>query len=342
MQQPFNHILTILFKHQYFSDKQFQSINITYERETSKLVRNLNIVIKSFPGGVHLLATDPELLNSPDESEPIRLLLNCKDGTFINYTELPLYNPGANLLYFNNLSPNTKTENDSLLLHENEFVSQNEVVSVNKEKITIPQFDSKKKYVFTDAAGNEISTQNIRQARPDSEDFYLSNFSEGVMYIKEGKKDVGKVFIYTNAVWRKPLGILEIFPGKLFAHFKEKGKVNYAINFNNRETIWKYFFTNPVYQKFNNLTIINKAKEQIFKTPEKKQFNEQMEALVFESKNKIPISEFSNNAFQLIDGYDPKLKSGKVILKNLANASPELLYRDETNSEKIIYSHIFI
>ena len=342
MQQPFNHILTILFKHQYFSENHFKSIIITFERETAKLLRNLNVVIKSFPGGVHLLTTDPELLNATDESEPIRLLLNCKDDTFINYTELPLYNPGTNLLYFNNLNPNTKTKDNSLLLHETGFVAQNDVVPVSNGKITIPQFDTKKKYVFTDVAGNEIASQNIQQTVSGSGIFNLFNFPEGLIYIKDENKVIGKVFCYTNTVWKKPLGILEILPGKLFKHFKEKGKVDYSINFNNRQTVWKYFLVDPVFQKFNNLTIINKAKEQVFKTPEKKQFNEQMEALVFESKNKIPISEFSNNTFQLVDSYDPKLKSGKVILKNLANASPDLLYRDETNSNENIYSHIFI
>ena len=343
MQQPFNHIVTILFKHQYFSNNQFKSINISYEKETSKLLRNLDVIVKSFPGGVHLLSSAPELMKLQGETEePLRLQLTCWDDVFINYTDLPPYRPGDSLLYFNNQNINLKAKDNRFLLHVNEFVDKNEIVPIGKEKITIPQFDKKKKYVFTDVSGHEIPLQNIRQALPDSGDFYIVNTSEGIINIQEGETRIGKVYNYTNAVWRKPLGILEIFPGKLYEHFKEKGKIEYVINFNNRKTIWKYFLVDPVFQKFTNLTIINKAKEQVFKTPEKKQFHEEMEALVFESKNKIPISEFSNNTFQLVDSYDPKSKSGKVILKNLANASPEQLYRDETNSNEIIYSHIFI
>lgn len=341
MQQPFSHILTILFNHQYFSNNQFKSINITYEKETSTLLRNFNIIIKSFPGGIHLLTAEPELLDLPEDTVPIRLLLNNKDSLFFNYTELPPYQISTNLLYLNNINAKFKNGNN-FLLHDNDFVGQNEVVPVSNGKITIPQYDSNKKYVFTDATGQEIAPQNFRQSQPGSGDFFLSNIFDGLIHLKEGNKDVAKVFCYTNAVWRKPLGMLEIFPGMLYKHYKDKGKLEYAVNFNNRQTVWKYFLVDPVYKKFKDLTIINKTKEQVFKTPEKKTFHEDLEALVFESKNKIPFSELSNNTFQLVDGYDAKLKSGKIIIKNLANASPDLLYHEETNSSETIYSHIFI
>lgn len=342
MQQQFIHILTILFKHEYFSDKNFKSINVTYEKDTSRFLRNLNIIIKSFPGGVHLLTTEPDLLNTPDETSAISLLLNCNDSLFFNYTELSAYRPSDNILYFNNLNTNSKTNDNSYPLNKNKFVTQDEVIPVVKGKITIPNFESGKKHGFSDAAGIEISSQNIHPISPESGDFYISSLNDGIINIIEGKKEVGKVYNYTNDVWKKPMGILEIFTGKLYKHFKENGKVNYTINFNNRQTIWKYFLVDPVYQKFKNLTIINKSKDQAFKTPVKKTFHEEMEALMFESINKIPISELSNNYFQLVDRYDPKLKAGKVIIKNLANASPELLYHDGTKSSETIYSHIFI
>jgi len=342
MQQQFLHISTILFNHQYFSDKKFKSVNITIEGQTSKFLSNLNIIIKSFPGGVHLLTTEPELLNTPDETDAIRLLLNSKDSLFFNYTEISAYRPSDNILYFNNLFTSSKAGKNVFPLNKNKFVTQNDVVPVVKEKISIPNFDSKKKYGFTDVAGIEITSQNIHHISQDSGDFYLFNLNDGIVYIKDGKKEIGKVFNYTKDVWKKPLGILEIFPRKLYEQFKKIGKIYYTINFNNRQTVWKYFLVDPVYQKFKNLTIINKSKDRVFNAPEKKTFHQEMEALVFESKNKIPISELSNNSFQLVDGYDPNLKAGKVIVKNLANASPELLHHDETKSSETIYSHIFI
>ena len=341
MQQPLNQILKIIFQHHYFSNNQFKSLQLSFDKDTERLIVNLGIMIKIFPGGLHLMASEPELLEASDELGPIRLQLNCNDSRFVNYTELPAYSISNHILYFNNMNNGAPQKNNRYFLHEKEFANQQDIVPVTHGKITIPEFNAKKKYVFTGAAGEEIAPQCIRQSRPDSGNFVLYDFPEGIVEVKEGKKAITKVYHSPNPVWKKPLGILEIFPGQLYTHLKEKGKAEYIVSFNNRQTIWKYFLVSPAYQKFDNLTIINKSKEPAFKKPVKQSVHDELEALVFESNNKIPIEEHSNG-FQLIEGYDPKLKSGKVILKHLATASPDLLYRDETNSGEAIYSHIFI
>ena len=341
MQQPLNHISTIIFQHQFFNDTQFKSIHLSFDRHTERLIVNMGIIIKPFPGGLHLLASDPELLESSDDLGPIRLQLNCKDDKFINYTALPDYSPADHILYFCNINSIPAPKSNRYALHKEKFVSTGDTVHITNGKVTLPQYNGRKKYQFTDAAGNEIPPECIRQSQPESGMFYLSDLPEGIIKVLEGKNEITKVYHSPNPVWRKPLGILEIFPGQLFTHYIDKGKVEYTVNFSNRQTIWKYFLISPVYQKFDNLTIINKSKEPAFKKPVKQMIFEETEALVFESKDKIPIREHSNG-FQLIDGYDSKNKSGKVVLKNLASASPDLLYRDETNSSEEIYSYIFI
>jgi hypothetical protein len=64
--------------------------------------------------------------------------------------------------------------------------------------------------------------------------------------------------------------------------------------------------------------------------------------LVFESKNEIPLSEFSDENFQLVDNFDLGTHSGKIILKNLVKASPAQLYVDELQPGEKTYSHIYI
>ena len=66
------------------------------------------------------------------------------------------------------------------------------------------------------------------------------------------------------------------------------------------------------------------------------------ETLVFESKTKIPLSELADETYQLVDSFDPEHRSGKVIHKNLAKASPEQLHFDLTKSEESAYSHIYL
>jgi hypothetical protein len=342
MRQSYSHLLTLLFKHRYFRDDLFKSVQISYAEGTPKLMKDLDIIVKPFAGGFHLMASDPELLKTINDTYPIQFHLFCNDPLYINYTDLPIYQLSDKLLYFNNISAVSDPNGEGFLLNDEEFVGKNEVVQISYGRINISASNSGKEYSFTDAVGNEISSQFISQSSQNSNEFSLANLPQGIIRIYADKKEVDKVYYYPKAIWQKPLGIAEIFPGKLFTHFKDKGKADYSVVFNNRQTIWKYFLVSPVYQKFTNLSIINKGKEQVFNAPQKQHVDKNPEALVFESKIKIPLSELSDENYQLVDNYDPEHRSGKVILKNLVKASPEQLYYDGTKSKESAYSHIYL
>lgn len=342
MTQTYTHILTLLFKHRYFNDGLFKSIFVSYADGTQKLLRDLEIIIKPFEGGLHLLAANPNIFDSISDSNPIQLYFYCKDPNYINYTELSSFSPSNELLYFNNLSSKTDSNNETFYLHNEEFLGDNEIVQLNSGKIQIPHFNVENDYRFTSATGDEIAAQCITHPAKQSDTFFLSNIPEGLVLLHTNKQEVDRFYCNPKAVWKKPFGIVEIYTSTLLNHFREKGIVEYALNFGNRKTIWKYFFTGPVYQKFNNLSIINKAKEQIFKGPETQQISDNYAALVFESKNKISISEHSDESFQLVDDYQSGVVKGKIVIKSLPKASPEQLFWDDTKSADTIYSHIYI
>jgi len=342
MRQTYVHLLTFQFKHRYFRNDLFKSIGISYAEGTSKLINDLGIIIKPFTGGFHLIASDPKLLIDENDAHPIQLHLFCNDPLYINYTELPTYRLADKLLYFNNLIEVFDQKSNSFQLQLSEFVGPNELVQISSGKINIPISVSNPEYRFTDASGIEISSQCIKQSAPGSNEFFLSNLSQGIIRVLADSKEVYKVYFNPKTVWKKPMAIAEIFPGQLIRHFKEKGKVDYAIIFNNRQTIWKYFLVSQVYQKFTNLSIINKGKEQVFNAPQKQHVYKNPETLVFESKIKIPLSELTDETYQLVDSFDPEHRSGKVIHKNLAKASPEQLHFDLTKSEEPAYSHIYL
>ncbi|HAQ18751.1 MAG TPA: hypothetical protein DCR40_05870 [Prolixibacteraceae bacterium] len=342
MQQTYNHLLTFLFKHRYFRNELFKSIEISFAEGTTKLLNDLCIIIKPFTGGFHLLACNTELLDSLNDTDPIQLHFNCTDPLYINYTELPLYHLTDNLLYFNNLSVIPDQDGEGFRPNEAEFVGQSEVVPVSHGKIKLPTFESSKKYRFTDALGNEISSQSITQTKQYSNEFMLSDLPQGLVRFFADDVESGKVYYHPKSFWKKPLGIVDIYVGELFNQYKEKGKVDYAVSFNNRKTIWKYFFVSPVYQKFSNLSIINKGSEQIFNPPQKQLVYKNPEAWVFESKNKIPLSEISDEIYQLFDNYESEQRPGKIIHKNLVKATPEQLHYEVTKSEEPAYSHIYL
>ncbi len=342
MKQTFTHILTLFFRHQYFSDTLFKSIEVSLADGSQRLLNNLGIIIKSFPGGFHLLTSDPELLKSENHAGSFSLFLNCADTYYLNYTDLPLYNLADKLFCFNNLSEVKSEGNNGFVLHSGEFAGENDLVQVVHERFSIPDFNADENYRFTDSAGNEITSENIAPSTPNSATFNISNLPQGLILFYPSGKEVKKFYHYPKAVWRKPFGVVELFAGELFNQFKEKGKVDYAINFSNRKTIWKYFLVSPVYNKFKNLSIISKGKEQSFNSPQMQQIHPDLEALVFESKNKIPLAEQSDEYYQLVDNYSAGNGKSKIVLKNLAKASSEQLYRDEAKTNETFYSHIFI
>lgn len=342
MKQSFVHILTLFIKHQYFSDGLFKSMIVSLSEDSQRLLYNFGLLIKPFPGGFHILSSEPERTGIIDESEPLQVFFQCTDPNYINFTDLPTHSLTYRMLYFNNIAEFSDEGDNGFLLHEEEFAGENELVQVVHEKVSIPGFNPGENYRFTDASGNEIPSQNISFSMQNSNSFNISNLPQGLILFYSANNNVMKFYHYSKAVWKKPFAVLELFPGKLFNQFKEKGKVEYVINFSNRKTIWKYFLVSPVYDKFKNLSIISKGKEQVFNLPQIQQIYPNMEALVFESKSQIPLAEQSDEYYQLVDNYSAGNGKGKVVLKNLPRPSTDQLYLDEKKTKETYYSHIFI
>jgi hypothetical protein len=342
MKQSFAHILTLFIRHQYFSGGLFKPMVVSLSNVSQRIIQNFGLLIKPFPGGFHLLSSNPDLPGMTDASEPLQFYFRCSDPKSINYTELPAYSLSDRILYFNNLEEYGEEGEKGIRLHGDEFTGHNELVPVVHEKISITDHNSVENYRFTDASGDEISSQNISPSFQNGSSFHVFDLPTGLILFHSEKNDVKRFFHYDHVVWKKPFAVFELFPGKLFHQFYKKGKVDYSINFSNRKTIWKYFLTDPVYNSFKNLSIINKGKDPVFNSPQKELIHSNSEALVFESKNKIPLAEQMDEHFQLVDNYSAGNGKGKVVLKKLPGASADQLYRDEAKTNETFYSHIFI
>ncbi len=341
MGQVYQYLLTIAFQHRYFSDGQFRSLQVSCDQESILRLRNLGIILKSFSGGVHLLASDPGLLKGENHKTPIRLLLDWKDSYFINYTELGSYRPADTLLYFNNLGVVSPAEGAAGRLHKEDYVGAHQVVSLSFGKIAPITFSPDKKYRFKDIFGNALPEGNIMPSPNHPESFVIQNGTQGLILVFADGKEVERFYYYPKSVWKKPLGLIEIYAGALFEQFTQNGQLEYRVNFDSKRTIWKYFLLDPVFRAFDHLSIIDQTKQQVFNPPEKERVQD-AEALVFTSKDKIALADFSEDRFQLVDQFDPELKKGKVILKSLPRASPEQLYRGDASSEESMNSHIYI
>lgn len=342
MNQTYSHILTFWIKHRYFSDGLFKSVNISFAEGSKKIINNLELIIKPFAGGFNLLASNPELLNSLNDIHPLQIYLDSKDPLYINYTELPPYSLRDNLIYFNNLSITADAENESFSLHKDKYASKNEIVLICNGNISIPDYNPEINYRFTDAKGNEIPSESVRQTSNNSGSFNISGIEQGLVRIFSASEEIQRVYYQPNAIWKKPIGIVELYTTELFKTYKASGRVDYSVCFDNRKTTWKYFFTDKNILKKSNLGIINKDKKQIFLPPQVLPVNQNLNALVFESKIKIPLFEFSDDNFQLVDQSDPKKAPGIPVLKSLPKASSKQLFTDPSKSPENVYSHIYI
>ena len=86
MQTAFTHIATFQYFHEYHIGKSKGMFQLKIPKETQKSLLNLNLIIKPFELGFHLLAGDRSLLQN--EQKSLKFHFEVKDPLFWNYTDL--------------------------------------------------------------------------------------------------------------------------------------------------------------------------------------------------------------------------------------------------------------
>lgn len=346
MEQAYQYLLSLEFRHKYFKDGLFKPLQLSFDAESQQLLKNFGLILKSYPGGLHLLCLDPELLNEVSISTPLRIFLECNDPYYINYSELNDFSPSSNVLYLSNLGH--QSNSNEMQLHSDNSIGQNEMALMTFGKFILPKTNQNNEYILQDVFGNNISNRISRLPNNNQGDsvFQVDNLPEGLIKVIFENKE--QLLYYTpKTVWKKPLGILNLYLSNLYAHFKKNNdnrdaRLKYTLNFSNRSTIWKYFLVSPIYKNFLDLSIIDSNKDQIFNPPKKEQL-EGMEVLVLESKKRIELKEFSSDNFQLVEKFDIVQKTGKpTVISSLPRAAPEQLYGNKLIFGETLYSHIYL
>ena len=347
MRYVYKHIATLFCQHQYFDSGAFQSIRIApADESTAKLLIDIDIIAKRTSAGVHLLTSNIEAFADSENHPPIRLRIDCEDPYYINYTKLPQYHPRTNVLYFNNVNKNPISVADHEIatypLHTEKYVGEKETIDVSYGIVQVPEIPLESKEYLANPQGKELPEYGTLPEMKSHSSFSLTNLATGVYDIYHDTEHQYRFYYQEEKMQPPPLAFIEIYLKELQMHYEADGTLAYQINFEPKQTIWKYFIVNPIYQKFEKLSIIHKKnKEEVFTPPTKQKVNGNQEALVFESKAKLPLLETPQNNFQLVDNYDRANRSGKIVIKNLVEASAHQLFSDTTGSDSV-YSHIYI
>jgi hypothetical protein len=340
MNEPFTHIATVLFQHQYFDEGSFQSLECSVTSNSQVIMRNLGLLSKPFKGGVHILASEVSLLKALSEDYPVHIELRCNDTYYINYTQLPVFQLSSDCLCFHNLNAIQMDEAAVLRLHKEAFVGSNEVMQVCNGVVTLRSFDPLASYTFTNASGTQLPAPYVQQPDPSKNQFLVKDIAEGILYVYENnvRKESENIYYQPDGFWNKPLGVLELYPSTLHDHYLEnEGAITYSVKFEARKTVRKYFIvqnSNPPYKK---LTIIDGSRKELFDRDQDAIGN-----LSFTARTSYPLSNSPNLPLQLVNNFIPDKRKEKVVVKHLAHPSPSHLYLDESPTSTIMYSHMYV
>lgn len=295
------------------------------------MLRNLNAVVKPFSSGFYLLSSTPELFK--EEWSSLTFHLNLTDPFFWNYTDLPVIDPAKTVLYFNNLTLDPSNQENGLKLHSSVFAGRDSLLDICAGRLPFMATNTGEQWVIGDAKGEILAQTNgpLNGFRPDFDGYYLM----------EGEELSKAYYYFSNAIFRKPLGIIELFPAPIH-HLKGALEAPiYNISFRERETRWRYLLADPLYSKYHNLTVLDtKKKEPAFE--EKELYLDGFGKIrCLESLEMRPFTDYYSGHLLLMDNTGTSQRTGKVVIKNLPEASPAMLYQDVVSPETY-YSHIFI
>ena len=330
MNQNFFHIASINFHHDYSGKDLFEGFSVSWAPENSRRLANLQLLIKPFAGGIHLLGSDPELLRG--ETEPLLLRLHPTDPLFFNFTDFGQeVKPNSKVFLFSNSAKSKSAD----YLHSGDFVTIEDSLDSASQR-TIDE-------LLTQLTGGKASLRDARGEELVPGDYarYFLEKGESVFYVSNDSGTTG-FYRRSSGMERTPFGIISLDLDHLYHANRGAGEtLNLQIRFRSRRTFWKYILSDRVFDKFSRLSVIDALNNEIVFKEEEFEIQPAWKVRSFLSEVEIPFNADFNPRFQLIERSKEENQAGKVVFKQLPKASPEQLFQRSSNTE-ISYSHIFI
>ncbi|WP_373524359.1 hypothetical protein [Aquiflexum sp.] len=331
MQNSFSIISTFQIKHGYFAQSDPAIFQLSVSLESKKILHNLNLIIKPINNGFHLLTGDISLLK--EDWNPIHFHFSIQDPLFFNYTDLEGYFPGKSLIYLVNKEVYQLGKPEELGLNSEEFLDKKALVLVRQGNINLSGLSINEQYTLTDEREKvlQISAGGQFQNMP---------YEEG-LYTISGKDLNQTFYFFPQRIFKTPDMVFTVYPADLHNQFQENGSVHFTAKFKSRLTKWRYILTDPIYKKFQNLSIIDTKKKTIPFEEKEIELNGMGSYRCFESIESIKLQDLNSGYFQLVEHPDLDPRNEKIIIKSLPRASPDFIHQEGfPNGE--LYSHIFI
>lgn len=323
MNQSFTHIATFRFVHEFMDPEVADLFTVQLSGDSRRLLSNLQLLIKPFNGGFHLLCSDLELLQ--DEQSLLMIRLFLKDPYFYNYTDLGGGGrPDLKVFHFSNADKSFLSGR----LFSGDYVTIKDSLDLIGSAALAPDLESFEIDFLDPTESGDLNT-------------IISSQKESVFFTKN-QNDKRGYYFSGSLLEKKAFGIVSLVIGNLYNDFIENEDVlEFEINFKTLQSHWKYILSDPVYDKFSNLSVVDlKGNEIQFQIGD---FEIQPNKIVrsFESRSLIPLKSINQARFQLIDKPSEPNQSEKVVIKALPSATPNQLFMTPSKPD-IFFSHIFI
>ena len=326
MQSVFSHIASFQYYHEYHGGKGGDVFQLKIPKETQKSLLNLNLIIKPFESGFHLLSGDTTLLQH--ELISLRFHFQVKDPLFWNYTDLEGFYPQKNLIFYSNSFPKGESETET----KGRLIDQDAVYGILRGKKFPFDLISSQNPIVLDELGNSIAV--------DKNGSLGDEIEEETSFTIPTDTDIKKIYIFPNQLFMLPDMVFSLHLAKLLEDILSNSPVSYQVNFKARTTKWRYFLTDQHFNKKPLLGIKDLKKEGYTFTEKQLDINGLGTVRCFESDQEIILKDSATVDFQLRE--NPKLTDDKnIVISHLPTASPEYLHHEDSSS-KDIYSHIFI
>lgn len=340
-------LFKVTVAHKFYKEQPAKDFSMQPVPDTSAIARKLGIILKEADKEIISLR-QPEyqdaLLMALEKGKPLRFtfILTCSNPYFVNYTEVP-HDSIKDIFYFSTAKSHSSGE--EILLHEKEFAGLADLFPV-VSAIELAGGDKGKKVEIRDEFGASVFEKELASGQT----IHLDNrtLPIGKYELYEGGKLIRSVVLFSNMPALKPIGLVSIsYSGdqaeKLIQSLKEGDTPSYRfkINFNNRQTFWKYFLVQKYNDALKNTSIVSKEAEVGFSGPEEVVLGNGVKAVQFTSKTALPLHERGAYRFQL-KSTKAGMVNGKVVVETLPLPSVEMIKPETKESNSRIFSEIIV
>ncbi len=334
----------VSISHDYYLNSSVFEFEINPTKQTADWMKKAGMFIKSSGSSITIGYSQKTLKYFEDESKKkaFRFILKNKNRLFQNISEGSFYDPQKKLFYFDNLDKQEQID-EAILLHKTAYVSKDMLLNYR-----VPYFE----YPIKEVVGNLIVENWLGEKvfEETIEDFEkrlkinidLRREPSGYYNFKKNGESIGRFYLLHSGLGRH-FGYIHLFFDKnmLLAQGDSKEPhLRYKIRFENRKTIWRYYFLGLKQDAKPSFQVTHPKSKVTFSKPQQKKLIDGSIAWELVSNEAIPLVDAHEDFFKLEFNKNKEDNHPQFVTLPSAEAANVKGFQDKEKT--IAYSDIYV